>query len=218
MTKRYSSLSLFLTIATVPLALLATACRQTEKTQDSVTKLPKADSTLSPSPFAKQVLDAARGYQNLALLTSMWHLAPGMCRAASDTEFMQMSQTGETTPHGRKLYHLWVKDVDLYSTHPEQGSLIGQTLVKESFEAIEPEATDDFTQYAHTPEGNFKPGARRELFVMLKLDSSTPGTDEGWVYGTVAPDLSRTLQSGRIQSCMECHTKRPSRMFGLKVQ
>lgn len=53
---------------------------------------------------------------------------------------------------------------------------------------------------------------------MLRLDPKTADTDEGWVYGVVASDLSRTLYSGRIETCMKCHTKRPTRLFGLKSQ
>ena len=53
------------------------------------------------------------------------------------------------------------------------------------------------------------------LYLMLKLDDATPGTDEGWVYATVGPDKQVTA-AGRIASCMECHVDAPhGRLFGL---
>lgn len=61
----------------------------------------------------------------------------------------------------------------------------------------------------------FRAGASRGLYVMLRLDPKTPGTDDGWVYGTIAPDGTLT-SSGRVASCMSCHVGAPhGRLFGL---
>jgi hypothetical protein len=51
---------------------------------------------------------------------------------------------------------------------------------------------------------------------MFKLDPKTPGTDEGWVYGTVSADGKQVTSAGRVESCMRCHQKAPhDRLFGL---
>ena len=50
---------------------------------------------------------------------------------------------------------------------------------------------------------------------MVKLDPATPGTDEGWVYGTVSPDGKAVGAAGRVASCMKCHAEAKSdRLFG----
>jgi hypothetical protein len=46
-------------------------------------------------------------------------------------------------------------------------------------------------------------------------EEHTSGTDEGWVYGTIAPDGTIT-SSGRVRACMSCHVDAPhDRWFGL---
>lgn len=54
------------------------------------------------------------------------------------------------------------------------------------------------------------------LFVMLKLDAKTQGTDAGWVYGTLTADGKTVTSAGRVASCMKCHVDAPrDRLFGL---
>ncbi len=56
-----------------------------------------------------------------------------------------------------------------------------------------------------------------ELFIMYKTDVATPGTDNGWVYGTVTADGKTVTLAGRVMSCMACHQDAPhDRLFGLK--
>jgi len=51
----------------------------------------------------------------------------------------------------------------------------------------------------------------------LKLAADTPGTDDGFVYGTVTPDNKRVTSAGRVARCMGCHDNAPhERLFGLK--
>jgi hypothetical protein len=53
------------------------------------------------------------------------------------------------------------------------------------------------------------------LFIMTKLKPDAPGTDEGWVYGTVAPDGKTVTSAGRVESCMNCHRDaKHDRLFG----
>ncbi|MDF1667843.1 MAG: cytochrome P460 family protein [Planctomycetota bacterium] len=60
----------------------------------------------------------------------------------------------------------------------------------------------------------FAPGKQKDLFIMLKVDPKTPGTDQGWIYGTVTPDGKTVTSAGRVQSCMKCHVKIKDRLFG----
>lgn len=62
----------------------------------------------------------------------------------------------------------------------------------------------------------YKPGKQGDLYVMFKIDPKTPGTDAGWVYGTLTPDAQTVTSSGKVDSCMSCHTKaKHDRQFGL---
>ena len=65
---------------------------------------------------------------------------------------------------------------------------------------------DHFYPYVWNGDRVFKATKQADLFIMLKLDSKTPETDEGWVYATTTPDGQRVTAAGRIESCMNCHT------------
>src|SRR5436190_351218 len=63
----------------------------------------------------------------------------------------------------------------------------------------------------------FKATKQADLFIMFKLDPKTPGTDNGWVYGTVTPDGKTVTSAGRVESCMKCHQDaKADRLFGLR--
>jgi hypothetical protein len=84
----------------------------------------------------------------------------------------------------------------------------GETLVDE---------TDRFLPYARQDGRLYHAAQKAGLFVMYKLDPGTPGTDEGWVYGTVSADGREVLSAGRVGPCMACHWDAPhDRLFGLK--
>ena len=40
---------------------------------------------------------------------------------------------------------------------------------------------------------------------MFKTAVDTPGTDQGWVYGTVSADGKRVTSVGRVKTCIQCH-------------
>ncbi|MFT3882655.1 MAG: cytochrome P460 family protein [Gemmatales bacterium] len=64
---------------------------------------------------------------------------------------------------------------------------------------------------------HYQAGERHGLFIMFKVDPKTPGTDQGWVYATVAKDLKTVTSVGTIASCMKCHQEaKNDRLFGLK--
>jgi hypothetical protein len=58
---------------------------------------------------------------------------------------------------------------------------------------------------------------RGDLFIMMQLAPGTPGTDNGWVYGTVSTDGKTVTSAGRVASCMKCHETRKDRVFGLNA-
>ena len=57
--------------------------------------------------------------------------------------------------------------------------------------------------------------APKDLFVIAKVGPQD-GTDESWIYGTVAVDGTVT-SAGRVASCMGCHDHDAAheRLFGL---
>ncbi len=146
---------------------------------------------------------------------------------------MHYSPGGDRT-HGKKLYLLFAKYRYLEAaegpTYP-----VGQAVVKEAW--VPEEVKDEGAPLAAVTrkvkvhdgerEDRVLPYARRDgrlyhakekagLFIMFKLDPATPGTDEGWVYGTVTADGKTVNAVGKIESCMKCHRDAPhDRLFGL---
>jgi len=79
------------------------------------------------------------------------------------------------------------------------------------------DGTDHFYPYAWKGEKVYKATKPAALFIMMKLDPKTPGTDAGWVYGTVTPDGKEVTSAGKIESCMGCHQEaKYDRLFGLQ--
>jgi hypothetical protein len=125
------------------------------------------------------------------------------------------------------LYWLYVKELPPGYTEgdytlAEKPNPIGQVVVKEAWHPQEVKTGEipDQTKSIVLADGNesrfLRTGEQGHLFIMVKLDPSTPGTDEGWVYGTVTPDGKQVTCAGRVESCMGCHRDAPhDRLFGL---
>jgi hypothetical protein len=155
------------------------------------------------------------------------------------------SESGDAAPHGQKLYSLFVKEwPDSYLTSDDYtlpaGRLnpVGQVVVKEAWFPEEVpdggrpqeritrtikrrvgdalvDCTDTFIPYAYKDGRLYHAARKTGLFIMCKEDPQTPGTDDGWVYGTVTVDGGRVTSSGRVASCMACHRDAPhDRLFG----
>jgi hypothetical protein len=195
------------------------------------------DSAKSPSvepypsemkPFADKMLDVAKKYEQYGRIDDELRWAPGLCRApiAGGVKF---SDSKDDTTHGRKLYSLFAGNRDAYFFLGQKKTApIGQVIVKESWvpeetkapESARPqskthkvksapggEVTDHFFPYVLKDGKWYKASRRAGLYVMMKYDPKTAGTDEGWVYGTVSADLKQVTSIGKVASCMECHTK-----------
>jgi hypothetical protein len=145
----------------------------------------------------------------------------------------RFSKSDDVTSHGlpnhaRKLYFLFAKNQEDYGYLPKRQD-VGQVVVKEAWRPVaaaedELPKVDGFhtsnyhVPYARDPSDSklYRMGARYGLFIMYKLDPSTPNTDNGWVYGTVGPDGKTVTSAGRVRQCMNCHQNAPDdRMFGV---
>jgi Cytochrome P460 len=106
-------------------------------------------------------------------------------------------------------------------TRPGEPNPVGQTIVKEAWVPEEVKEDDRSQETANIPHARkdgrlYRASRKAALFIMFKLDPSTPGTDQGWVYGTVTPDGKQVTSVGRVASCMHCHERAPhDRLFGL---
>lgn len=155
------------------------------------------------------------------------------------------SASKDEATHGRKLYFLFAKDRKAYVDPAKAGNPAGQVLVKESWSPkevaadtkpeekrdppqpldSEPETLDDelralggsYIPYASKDGKHYHADKKGELFLMLKYATDTPGTDEGWVYGTTTSDGKTVTSAGLVASCMKCHEDAPhDRVFGLQ--
>ena len=180
--------------------------------------------------FHSRLLEIAQGYLKFALVEDRPQLAPTLCRAPTRSQLPmpRRSESDEQATHGQKLYFLFAAKADGYLRSASRDNPVGQVLVKESWNSepadppdvrkvvrhacgkqVLPYTIDAQRQYHRATE-------QRDLYVMFKLSPDTPGTDQGWVYGTLTPDGRQVTSAGRVESCMECHRQAPrDRLFGL---
>jgi hypothetical protein len=85
-----------------------------------------------------------------------------------------------------------------------------------SLEFKEKMVEEQYLPYARKDGKLYHADKQADLFIMFKMDPETPGTDQGWVYGTVTADGKQVTSAGRVESCMQCHVRAPhDRLFGL---
>ncbi|MGE5183636.1 MAG: hypothetical protein ACM31C_16305 [Acidobacteriota bacterium] len=183
--------------------------------------------------FVNAIRNAAESYQRWGRVDERPNLAPALCAAvaavAAVPSHVRLSQA-EDGPHADKLYYLWASDRGSYlalAGEHAKDPPVGLALVKQSFTAkplaTRPEASA-VSESGSVPapvtwlehDGKLLAIDRpKDLFVMIKVASGAePGTDDGWIYGTVAPDGSVT-SAGRVERCMGCHDDAAhGRLFG----
>jgi len=150
------------------------------------------------------------------------------------------SESDDPKTHGEKLYSLYAMNPVAYGAQPSAwgpAARVGlpgveQVIVKESFEPIPIERLEDTkggvgrggTWGAHglrpaVRDGKrFVAGERRGLYLMIKLEEAGQGTDAGWVYATVEPDMMTVSAVGLIDACAGCHREAgEGRLFGLST-
>jgi hypothetical protein len=199
---------------------------------------PKTDSP--DSIFRKEILQAARDYKSWGRVDDEMRWAPELCRMPQPGRPWFSASKDEDT-HGQKLYSLFIKKRDAYfSLGKTKTAPVGQVIVKESwipeetsevkpgrfdpdFKKIErtgdPITGDHFYPYATKGGKVYKAAKSAGLFVMMKLDSKTQDTDDGWVYGTASADGKSVTAAGKVESCMRCHVDaKYDRQFGLAAK
>ncbi len=148
--------------------------------------------------------------------------APWLCRMP-DPGQARYSESPDEGTHGRKLYLLYAMDPEAYgfpagfgtAETPEALQGIVQAIVKESWTPAREASAGPRVRPAVREGDEWHPGTLRGLYVMFRLAPETPGTDEGWVYGTLTPG-GEVTGSGRMASCMGCHVQAPrGRLFGV---
>lgn len=208
--------------------LLALSACSTGSGERPPAQQPDAPGAAKPSDaFTSGLLAVAGAYTTYGRIGVRPEWAPTLCAAPRDpdAEFdaPRFSESGDDATHGQKLYYLYAADRRSYRAGsagaPAEVSPVGQVVVKEAWIPEEvkgeppanPEPNDRIARDGRT----YRPARMAGLFVMMKLDPGTPGTDQGWVYGTVAADRATVTSAGRVASCMGCHEDAPfDRLFG----
>ncbi len=206
--------------------------------------LPPAASPAEARPAIEaELLEAVRVYRTYGHVDDEVRWAPSLCRPPQPS-IGRVSESDDERTHGRKLYYVLARDRTAYLDVANRPAPVGQVIVKESWHAEEigedvevesrpadPRPLDAGADVPVAPgirfgcylplatkDGKrFTTGEKGPLFVMMKKDPSTPDTDEGWVYATLTADGKSVTASGRVASCMRCHSTAPhDRQFGLK--
>jgi hypothetical protein len=185
--------------------------------------------------FHEALLSAANEYKNWERVDDGVRWSPLYCRMPPPAQ-PRFSSSPDTATHGQKLYSLFAKDgTDYTSLEKSIVVKVGQVVVKESWVPEEttevkagppelskvirtgsPQRRTDYYPYATKGDKVYKAGKPAGLFIMTKFNPATPGTDDGWVYGTVTPDAKTVIAAGKIESCMGCHREaKHDRLFGL---
>jgi hypothetical protein len=186
-------------------------------------------------PFQKELLQVATEYRSWGRVDDQMRWAPADCRV-SEPGKPKFSASTDADTHGQKLYSLFAKDRNAYFLLGEKKSAaVGQIVVKESWLPEEAKdrqpgkidlkdivrtdppadpktsplshAGDHFYPFAAKDGKVFKASKPAGLFVMMKFDPTTEGTENGWVYGTISADLKQVTASGKVESCMKCHER-----------
>src|SRR5262249_39817893 len=147
-------------------------------------------------PFHKELLEIAKDYKQWGRVDDPMRLGIEDCRMPRPAH-VRYSESADEATHGQKLYSLFARDRKDYVASTKEKSLAGQAIVKEAWSSeivkdMKPGEIDwskvartDGTQiYPYVTRGDkvYKATKPAGLFIMMKLDSNTPGTDDGWVY------------------------------------
>ncbi|MBM80254.1 MAG: hypothetical protein CMJ78_06625 [Planctomycetaceae bacterium] len=115
---------------------------------------------------------------------------------------------------------MFAKEFHQYLHTKRNPSPVGQAIVKESWHAtkVDGHVNVDEVEFTDHPSGRqvsmfathgkqeYKATEQRELFIMFKTDSTTPGSDAGWVYGVTSADGKKVVAAGHLENCMSCQS------------
>ena len=198
------------------------------------------ENTAQRRVFEDRLLEIAASYETLWPRESHCQLGTGRLGWAPipptpEVAFSQSYADGGT--HGGKLYSLFfAKDQSPAGAYVRKGQPCptGQVIVKESWvpeevkddgKPLEPvrrkvkvrqgdglvEKDDSFLPFARKDGRLYHAKEKGPLFIMFKMDPQTPGTDEGWVYGTVTADGKQVTLRGPHGVVHEVPPGRPAR-------
>src|SRR6185312_2579872 len=158
---------------------------------------------------ARQIADT---YLSWGRVDDELRWAPSLCRLPMPA-VPRPSQSSDSSTHGQKLYSVFAKNRMAYPDGPQTG----QVVVKQSWLAEKVDGgrydpahdrpdggwstADHYYPYALGDGGVFAPGDFAGLYIMWRVDSPAPDTDEGWVYATILPS-GEVTSAGRVSSCM----------------
>ncbi|WP_437516511.1 hypothetical protein [Sorangium sp. So ce1099] len=194
---------------------------------------PAADAEVD-ARFVPLIASAFRDYKAWGRVDDELRWAPWLCRLPLPGR-ARMS-AADDGGHARKVYSVFARHRDRYPLVQAEAPVsqpVGQVLVKESYHPELVEAAPEFpsdqplpSSDPSRPPDHFDPYVRdgdriyraarfAGAYVVLKVAPETPGTDAGWVYGTVTPE-GEVTSAGRVASCMGCHVSaRHERVFGI---
>lgn len=187
--------------------------RKVEAAVDAAAQ-PKGDGkVVLDERFVETLRTAAAEYRKFPRLGVTPKVAPTDCRRPS----AQPALSNATAAHGEKLYWLHARfAVGQQYVVAGQPARIGETLVKETFTALAKAPEDRSVAGYVIGDRTVFGGEATGLFVMHKLAADTPGTDQGWIYGTIDPNGVVT-SAGAVAACMRCHLDATEdRRFGLR--
>jgi hypothetical protein len=204
---------------------------------------PNAAPPSGPMPFDARWTDEVRSvvslYESWGRVDDEMRFAPYLCRMPMAAQ-ARVSESAHEATHGEKLYTLYAMDPVAYGAQPSMSMLgegaaapiagVTQVIVKESFAPV-PLDDDREARLGSGVDGavgehrlrpaqkdgkRFVAGERKGLYVMMKTDTAAEGTDAGWIYATVKPDMITVTAVGVIDSCAGCHAEAgDGRLFGL---
>ncbi len=175
-----------------------------------------------------ELIRISKEYQTYGLYNSMDYWTITYCEpyygpgVRGDTLHMSLADE-KKSPHGNKLYKLYVKDKEAYRKNFEKQPE-GQVLIKEVWN-VRPVSTMDSVNNNLLPyklsfndHWYYTPTTRKQLFIMYKTQPSSEN-DEGWWYGIVdiekGVENAKVIESMKINRCIKCHQQnKTDRIFG----
>ncbi len=173
----------------------------------------------------KRLKQIAKEYKNYGQLNDFglkWTIAACAPSALPDSFHFSRADK-KKSPHGDKLYHFFIKDVNAYADTTVKIQPEGQVLVKETWNVkeVSKESVEKYGLQARQSENDGKwymPVSIAQLFIMYK-EPENNHNDQGWVYGIVDLENNKVkvLKNGRISSCITCHKEtKYDRIFGVE--
>jgi hypothetical protein len=184
--------------------------------------------TLRRSGVDDELLRISNEYTSYSLYNTQNYWTIALCEphidmgSRGDTLHISLAEP-KKSPHGDKLYKLYVKDEMAYTNQLEKQP-VGQVIIKEVWNVRPVLDVDSATQdlvpaMRSMNDGRFyTPTTRKTLFIMYKTQPSEEN-DEGWWYGIVdiekGVEHAQVLESKKINRCIQCHQQNKiDRIFG----